>query len=271
MSFDKKTYVVTGVSSGIGAATAAALSTAGARVIGIDRNAPNFEVSQFHMCDLSDHAQIDDVVAAIEGPINGLINIAGVPGSVPVDLVLKVNVLAVRHLTDALLPWIADNGAVVNVASSAGLGWRGRLDTTKKILATSNWQEGLDALLALGHDSKAAYDYSKEVVIVYSAMVSGAQRHRGVRVNSLSPGAVETPILKDFYDTMDGEILDQIMDQAGGRNARPEEIADAILFLLSPAASWVNGTDLLVDGGGEVVMTLGELARHPELQSAGGG
>jgi NAD(P)-dependent dehydrogenase (short-subunit alcohol dehydrogenase family) len=263
MNFEGKRYVLTGVASGIGAATARALGEAGAYVIGVDRNTPEANVDEFHACNLAEPAQIDALASVLKQPLDGLVNIAGVPGSKPVDLIAKVNVLAVRRLTEALLPRIADEGAVVNVASAAGLYWRNRLDAIKEILAARGWDEGLDALLSLGFDPSALYDFSKEVVIVYSALVSSAERHRGVRVNSVSPGAVETPILREFYATMDNALLNKIKAQAGGRDARPDEIVGPILFLLSKDARWVNGTDLLVDGGGEVAMTLGDLAAPP--------
>lgn len=263
MEFEGKRFVLTGASSGIGAATARALTEAGAHVIAVDRNEPVGAIGEFHRCDLSDPAQIEALASALKGPLHGLINVAGVPGSQSADLIAKVNVLAVRHLSEALLPRIADNGAIVNVASAAGLYWRDRLDAIKVILTAHGWDEGLDALLTLGLDPAALYDFSKEVVIVYTALISSTERHRGVRVNSVSPGAVETPILGDFYETMDNALLTKIKAQAGGRDGRAEEIADPILFLLSDQARWINGTDLLVDGGGEVVMTLDDLAAPP--------
>ena len=91
-------------------------------------------------------------------------------------------------------------------------------------------------------------------------LVSSCERHRGVRVNTVSPGAVQTPILRTFYDTMGADLLTQLRVQAGGRDARPEEIVGPIAFLLSRDAGWVNGTDLIVDGGAEVSMTLAGLA-----------
>ena len=75
-------------------------------------------------------------------------------------------------------------------------------------------------------------------------------RPHGVRSLSVSPGAVETPILKDFYATMSTKILDRRKAQSGGRNAAPEEIAKVIAFALSEDAAWLNGTDIVVDGGG---------------------
>lgn len=260
MSHAGKTYVLTGVSSGVGAAVAADLAARGAAVIGIDRVEPKASLSAFHRCDLTRRVEIDAAVAAIEGPIDGLVNIAGVPGSVPVETVAKVNYLALRRLTDALLPRIRDFGAVVNIASTAGANWRERAAIVKSLIAIPEWDEALGHFLGFGLDSVRAYDVSKEAVILYSMLVSSRERHRGVRVNTVSPGAVETPILATFYDTMGADLLTRLRIQAGGRDARPAEIAGPVAFLLSADAAWVNGTDLIVDGGAEVAMTLDGLA-----------
>lgn len=260
MTHKNKTYVVTGVSSGVGAAVAASLSQRGARVIGIDRIEPQVELADFHRCDLTDPKQIDATVAALNGPIDGLVNIAGVPGSLPAETVIKVNYLALRRLTEALLPRLQDFGAVVNVASTAGANWRGRAEMLKSIIGIEDWDQGLRHFLGFGFDGVQAYDVSKEAVILFSMLVSSRERHRGVRVNTVSPGAVETPILRNFYDTMGADLLTRLRTQAGGRDARPEEIAGPIAFLLSRDAEWVNGTDLMVDGGAEVSFTLEGLA-----------
>jgi NAD(P)-dependent dehydrogenase (short-subunit alcohol dehydrogenase family) len=261
MSHVNKTYVATGVSSGVGAAVAADLTARGARVIGIDRVEPKSDLAAFHRCDLSDPNQIDDVIHTLSGPIDGLVNIAGVPGSLPIETVVKVNYLALRRLTEALLPRLNDFGAVVNVASTAGANWRARADLVRSLIAVDGWEAGLKQFLGFGFNSVQAYDVSKEAVIQFSMLVSSRERHRGVRVNTVSPGAVQTPILRTFYDTMGADLLTRLRTQAGGRDARPEEIAGPVAFLLSRDAQWVNGTDLIADGGAEVSLTLDGLAR----------
>lgn len=260
MSHSGKTYLLTGVASGVGAAVAADLMERGASVIGIDRAEPRVSLTRFLKCDLIDPAQIDRAIAAIDHPLDGLVNIAGVPGSMPVETVVKVNYLAVRRLTDRLLPRIRDFGAVVNIASTAGASWRNRADLVKSLLTKENWEEALAHFQGFRLDSVTAYDVTKEAVILYSMLVSSRERHRGVRVNTVSPGAVQTPILETFYETMGRELLSRLRNQAGGRDARPEEICGPVAFLLSRDACWVNGTDLIVDGGAEVALTLSGLA-----------
>lgn len=264
-----KRFVVTGAASGVGAALARLLRAQGAYVIGLDINDATGICDEAHTCNLAEPDSIDQVVNAIAGPIHGLANVAGVPGSAPIALVAKVNFLGLRQLTARLLPRIADGGCVINVASTAGANWRARKDKVLELLSTPDWSSGLALLQGLGLDAVATYDFTKEAVILYTGLVSSQERHRGVRVNSLSPGAVQTPILQNFYDTMGADLLNQLKHQAGGRDARPEEIASAISLLMDEGFFWMNGTDIIVDGGAEVLMNLGELATAPRaLQDA---
>ena len=253
LRFSGKRIVVTGAASGIGLATAALLTSEGAEVIAVDITGE----SPLERCDLSRPSDIDALVGRLEGPLYGLCNVAGLPGSHSAERVMAVNFLGLRHLTEALLPRLTDGGAVVNVASAAGSGWRDRLVLSRELIATSGFNDGLAWCRAQAMDGPDAYNFSKEAVIVYTMAASTAQRSRGISVNSVSPGAVETPILAEFYATMDSALLDQLKDQAGGRNGRPEEIAPAIAFLLGDDSRWINGTDLMVDGGAEVLMNLG--------------
>lgn len=263
----KKRYLVTGVSSGVGAATAKILTQAGHTVIGIDVNDGSANCNEFYQCNLADPQKIEQFSGTLRGPIDGLANVAGVPGSMPLDLVAKVNFLGLRYLTDLLLPRISDHGVVINVASTAGANWRARIDLTKKLISTTTWNAGLDFFQSTGLDAVATYDFTKEAVILYTMLISSRERHRGVRVNSVSPGAVQTPILKDFYDTMGGDLLGRLKTQAGGRDATPEEVGKVIAVMLTQDLFWMNGTDVIVDGGAEVLMNLGELAVAPQSLS----
>lgn len=259
MNLDGKRVVVTGASSGIGRATADLLIERGADVVALDRRDPQSADMTFVACDLIDAGAIDRAADAIEGPLCGLANVAGVPGTADGETVMRVNLLGLRRLTELLMPRLASGGSVVNVASCAGNGWRANLDTLRGLMAARSFDEGLAWVRDHPMPGPDAYNFSKEAVIVYSQVASMLARPYGVRVNTVNPGAVETPILGDFYDTMDNTVLDRLKAQAGGRDGRPDEIAPAICFLLSDDARWINGTELNVDGGAEVAINLGLL------------
>ena len=100
--------ILTGGSTGIGAATAKALAKAGREIINLDiKEAPQEASAHFH-CDLADPGSIDSVLGKLEGTFASLLNVAGVPGTVDRDTVVGVNTLGLRHLTDGIWDQIAD-------------------------------------------------------------------------------------------------------------------------------------------------------------------
>ncbi|MER5538875.1 coniferyl-alcohol dehydrogenase [Streptomyces mirabilis] len=245
--FAGKRYVVTGAASGIGHEVAEKLVAAGAEVYGLDRNEPTAKVHGHIKVDLADPASIDEAVGRLDGTFDGLLNIAGIPGTAPGDTVFAVNFLAVRHLTESLLERLTPGGCVVIVSSTAGFGWPERLDTIRELLATDTFEEG--ARWFRDHPQQGnAYNFSKEATTVYTMAMALALGEMGLRVNAVLPGPVETPILVDFEKSMGKDHLDGVKGLLG-RHATPDDIAGATLFLLTDEARWINGHPLTVDGG----------------------
>ncbi len=245
--FAGERFVVTGAASGIGQATAEKLLAAGADVVSLDRNPPTAAVGRHIEVDLASPRSIGAALEQLDGEFDGLLNVAGIPGTAPGDLVLAVNSLAVRHLTEAFFERLRPGGSVVIVSSTAGFGWPQRLEAIRELLATDTFEEG--AAWFKAHPQQGnAYNFSKEVTTVYTMMMGLAMAQMGFRINAVLPGPVETPILVDFEASMGKDTLDGVKELLG-RHARPDDIADAILFLASDAARWINGHPLVVDGG----------------------
>lgn len=243
----EKRYIVTGAASGIGAAVARQLLDQGATVYSLDRNTPEVGVHKHIPVDLADRVSIDKAVAELDGTFDSLIQVAGVPGTAPGDVVVAVNTLAVRHLTESLLGRLATGGNVTVVSSTAGFGWPLRLDVIKEFLATESFEEG--ARWFAEHPQQGnAYNFSKEATTVYVMTMALGLNEMGLRINAVLPGPVETPILADFEETMGKDALDGVKEMLG-RHGRPDDIANAVLFLASASAEWVNGATLVVDGG----------------------
>ena len=244
---DGKTIVVTGAASGIGAETVAELRRQGARVIGVDRN-PVVDCDEFERVDLTDTAAIDRLVDDLPAGLDGLCNIAGVPPTRPAEEVLRVNVLALRRLTEGLVPKLAPGASITNLASMAGMGWPQAVDEVKEVLALEPDDDiaGFCRRHRLDEDGRS-YFLSKEAIQVYTMRNRWTWREQGIRMNCISPGPVDTPILADFVATLGERAAEDmmIMDRPG----RPDDVAPVVAFLQSDASRWFRGANLTLDGG----------------------
>jgi len=246
MLLQGKTIIVTGAASGIGAATAELAAAQGAEVISVDINRPAQPVGDFIQADLSDRASIDELVAALPARANGLANVAGLPPTRPAESVLAVNLVGLKYLTTSLVPKLADGASIVNLASLAGLGWP---DAKASIDASADLDfAGVPAFCKThGIVGARSYFFSKEALIVWTMRNRWTWRARGIRMNAVSPGPVDTPILKDFIETLGARAEEDMrtMDRPG----RPGDIAPVVAFLLSDGSAWIRGTNIPVDGG----------------------
>ena len=252
MHFHGKTIVITGASSGIGAETARFLRLKGARVIGVDRNEPALTLDGFIKADLSEQAAIDAAFKQLPERFDALCNVAGVPGTAPVDLVARVNYLGLRHLcTRAIerLPHGNQGGAIVNIASILGAEWPQRVALHKELAAVKGFDAGADWLYGHPVPQDTCYQYFKEALLVWSYAQSQPWfLEKSVRMNCVAPGPVFTPILGDFVSML-GEERVQRDSARMKRPAYPDEIAPVVAFLCSDAARWISGVNIPVDGG----------------------
>lgn len=237
--FDGKTALVTGAASGIGAATARAIVAEGGRVFGADLSQPNLDTLAAELggalipfsVDLGrDDGPEAVVVAAVAqlGELDIVVNNAGVGSfgdALDVELaewrrVMMIDLDAVFRVARAALPsLIATRGAMVNTASISGMA-------------------------ADRHN--AAYGTAKAGVIALTRSLAIDYGPRGVRVNSVSPGLTETPIIAGMPTEMHAAYCAEIPLR---RAAKPEEVAEVICFLASDAAAYVTGQNVAVDGG----------------------
>jgi NAD(P)-dependent dehydrogenase (short-subunit alcohol dehydrogenase family) len=226
--------IVTGHRGGIGAAIKAALEADGAQVVGLDL--PEF--------DLSDTATLESrltLLIAAHGPVDILVNNAGITvlGSVldttleEVEGVFRLNFLAPYALMRAVLPGMIARrrGAIVNIASDQAL---------------------------IGKQVSAAYGASKAAIAQLSRSAALDWAHYGIRVNCIAPGSTETPMLARVIAELAARFPDRFAASSDaayraavplGRFADPAEIAAAVAFLCSDAASFITGVILPVDGG----------------------
>jgi len=248
MKLQNKTIVITGVSSGIGAETTRKVRAHGARVIGVDIKDPMLTVDQFIKADLGEEASIDELIEALPDGVDGLCNIAGVPGTAPLELVANINYLGLRDLTQKLLPKMTSGGSIVNVSSILGHFWPERLEVHKTLAQIYSFKDGAAWLKANPVDHKTCYQYFKEALIVWTAQNAlPTLKAHNIRMNTVAPGPVFTPILGDFV-TMLGEQAEADKDRMI-RPALADEVADVISFMCADESRWISGANIPVDGG----------------------
>lgn len=247
MSFKNKVVVVTGAASGIGLETAKMLKNEGAIIIAVDRNCPNEAYDEYIHIDLQCPDSINQALAKIPQGIDALCNIAGVPPTAGTELVLKVNVLGLIKFTEGLLNKLNDKASIVNVASLAGVGWTKNIPAIKRFLSTATFENIKEYIEENGITEDISYFFGKEILICWTMLNRWTWRERGIRINSVSPGPIETPILDDFLTTL-GERAEEdmaLMQRAG----TPKDIASVIRFLASEESDWIRGTNIPCDGG----------------------
>jgi NAD(P)-dependent dehydrogenase (short-subunit alcohol dehydrogenase family) len=245
-----KTIVITGVASGIGERTAELAANLGADVIGIDIRNPAARVATFIQADLSAPSSIEQLVPLLPKRFDALCNVAGVSGNMGAAKTLAVNFYGIRALSKTVAAQIREGGAIVNAASFAGFGWRANLERAKNLVGAQGFPDVTTLVSEFGIKDSEGYPVSKEALLLWTFRAAHQPRFkaRGIRVNSVSPGPVETPILGEFRAVLGDARVDSDIMRVG-RAGTSADIAPAILFLCSDGARWINGVNLPVDGG----------------------
>jgi NAD(P)-dependent dehydrogenase (short-subunit alcohol dehydrogenase family) len=239
-SLENKTILVTGASSGIGRATAIECSKMGAKVIITGRNEERLQETFVQLED-DGHLQIvadlqkgEDLALLIESVpvIDGLVNNAGITISLPVpfinkgalDDILQINTVVPILLTSAIVKKkkIKNGGSVVFTCSTSGI---------------------YNAVIG-----NAMYSASKGAISGFMKNAALDLAAKNIRVNAVSPGMINTNILESGVITEE-QLKEDMKKYPLKRYGEPEEVAYAIIYLLSDASSWVTGSNLVIDGG----------------------
>ena len=245
-----KTILITGVASGIGARTAELAGQLGADVIGVDVHEPAVAAGSFVKADISSKAGVDDLIARLPQRIDALCNVAVLSGNTGAASTLAVNFFGLRALSEGLAPRLREGGAIVNVASIAGYGWRANLNRAASMVAIEGFPDVADVVCTHAVRNEEGYPVSKELLLLWTFRAAHQDlfKRRGIRVNAVSPGPVETPILKQFRTVLGDARVDSDIARVG-RAGTSGDIAPVVLFLCSDGARWINGANVPVDGG----------------------
>jgi NAD(P)-dependent dehydrogenase (short-subunit alcohol dehydrogenase family) len=250
LDYAGRRVVVTGCASGIGAALVGQLIELGAEVFGLDIRPPEVGLNDFRELDLSDPASIDTAVASINGHVDGLFNVAGVSSGISNPLlVVKINFLGTRHLTEALAARMGAGASIVSVSSLAASNYEANVAEVAGLLDTDTFADGV-AWCAEHPDALAdgGYRLSKEALILYAMKHAVPLGARGIRINCTGPGVTETPILDQLRAKYGQAYLDGFPNPLS-RVSNPDEQAAVLAFLNSRAADYVTGQVVWVDGG----------------------
>ena len=232
-----KVCVITGVAGGIGGATAAVFAREGARVVGVDL--AEHSIGELALrADVSDEEAVCGVYTRAReelGRIDVLFNNAGISPNDDASVldttleawerVQAVNLRSVFLCCKHGIPHLLDGGggSVINTASFVA------------VLGAAT--------------SQISYTASKGGVLALSRELGVEFARRGVRVNALCPGPVDTPLLRELFATDPEQAARRLVHVPMGRFAKAEEIADAVLFLASDESRYVTATAFMVDGG----------------------
>ena len=254
-SYEGMRVVVSGGGgSGMGAATVTELASLGAEIHVLDLKEPPVDVASYQSVDLKDPDAATAAIDRIGGTLHALFNCAGLPGPPFSDLdTMIVNFVAMRHLAELGAARMTDGGAIASISSTAGSGYLQNIAKWMPLVTTDGFADAKQWCEEHPDEIATGYAPSKEAIVVWTMHAAFDFAKRGVRVNCISPGPTDTPMMPAFEDFAGKELIDTFA-QGAGRRSRPEEQAYPLIFLNSRAASYVSGENFVTDGG-----TLGAL------------
>ena len=241
-----KNVIVTGASSGLGRQIAISCSQMGARIVLMGRSEERLQETllkmqnpELHIPVLIDLTEFDLIEGIIEdsiariGKIDGVVNCAGVSSTLPLRSVspeklqnhFNTNVVAAYQLTRVVSNpkyFSPDGGSILFISSVAGM---------------------------VGENAKSAYSMTKGALISGSRSLAVELAAKKIRVNTISPGLVVTPLNSNAEHITNPEKRQALENQHLLGLGSPEDVANACIYLLSDASRWVTGTNLVVDGG----------------------
>jgi NAD(P)-dependent dehydrogenase (short-subunit alcohol dehydrogenase family) len=252
------TAVVTGAGGGMGGAIARAFAQEGRPLVLADLHAASLEALAASLDrtapvalapgDVSAPDYAAQIIKALENrKIGVLVHAAGVsPSMADGRRIFEINFSVTKRLVEALLPNIASGGVIVLIASNSGqLIANPVIDRAVRKILKGGRSFIVDAAL---RSPRMAYPISKRAVQLYAQAISPIVGAAGARVVSLSPGIIDTDMGR--REQKAGPEIDKMIAATPLRRMGvAEEIASVVAFLASPSASYISGTDILVDGG----------------------
>jgi len=248
LRLDGKRALVVGCYSGMGRAAAQIVHSLGAEVHGFDYKEPDYDLAGFTKVDLRDRAALDAALAGLSGPIDRLLYCAGLPQTFPFAEVVAVNLAAMRQVVDTVTATMPPGGAAAIISSTGGLQFLEHMPQLFEVLAAPTYEDVVGWCESHPDVVADPYTFTKEAIIVYTMQKAIALADAGVRVNCISPGPTATPMMPEFEKVTGADLIKRFEGPLN-RQAQPEEQAWPLAFLVTDAASFITGLNLVVDGG----------------------
>lgn len=254
-------YVVTGGSGGIGLESAKRFTDGTVIIADINEEAlakgkAELEAAgikaETAVCDISNPEQVNEIAkkAASMGTIKAVVHTAGIsPSAKNVALIMKIDLIGTENIIEGFYPVMEAGSSMILIASM--MGHIVPPNPAYDELMVNCKEEGfVDKILPFINDDPAkAYNFAKRGVHLLTKKWLGKFGEKQIRINSVSPGVIETKMALEAARDFPEQLKYMESLTALKRNGKPEDIADAVMFLASDAASFISGTDLLVDGG----------------------
>jgi NAD(P)-dependent dehydrogenase (short-subunit alcohol dehydrogenase family) len=239
-SLENKTILVTGASSGIGRSVAVECSRMGAHVVLVGRNEDRLNETYNNLdgdnhfviiADLQQHDALDSIVE--QSPVlNGIVHSAGIVQAIPFQVISKEKMDAM-FLTNFFAPVFLTQKIIRNKKLGKG---------TSIVFIAS-----IDGPIT-AHIGNAIYSSTKDALAAIGRNMAVDLASKGIRVNNVLPGMIETPLINSDSVTQEQRDMDRQLYPLK-RYGKPEEVAYAVIYLLSDASSFTTGANLVIDGG----------------------
>ncbi len=188
-------------------------------------------------------------VESIGGTVDALFNCAGLAGSKFPDLdVMLVNLVGMRHLAELVAARMEPGAAIASISSTAGSGYLANIGKWMPLVTLPGFEAAKEWCETHPEEIAGGYGPSKEAIIIWTFWASFALAGKGIRVNCISPGPTDTPMMPDFEKYVGKEFMDNFPVPLG-RRSTPDEQAWPLIFLNSKLASYITGENLVTDGG----------------------
>jgi NAD(P)-dependent dehydrogenase (short-subunit alcohol dehydrogenase family) len=238
-----------GGGAGMGAAAVRHLSDLGAEVHVLDLKEPPVEVASYQAVDLRHPDATAEAVEKIGGTVDALFNCAGLPGMKFPDLdVMLVNLVGMRHLAELVSARMEPGAAIASISSTAGSGYLMNIGKWLPLVTLPGFEAAKEWCETHPEEIAGGYGPSKEAIIIWTFWASFALAEKGIRVNCISPGPTDTPMMPAFEETVGKEFMENFPVPLG-RRSTPDEQAWPLIFLNSKLASYVTGENIVTDGG----------------------